>query len=87
MKQSEKQTAKGTKKSVKKRFLTHAHFEEVVEQLTQIYIKQNTLQSVKHEVTSRHQTRISLTGFDTKRYILNDGIHTYAHGHYKSKNI
>ena len=44
MKRSEKQTAKVTKKAVKKRFLTHAHFFDVVENLSQV--KQNTFQSV-----------------------------------------
>ena len=46
----EKQVAKGTKKSVKKRFLRHEHFLDVVENLTEVYVKQNIIQSRKHLV-------------------------------------
>ena len=82
----EKQVAKGTKKAVKKRFLQHKHFLDVMENLSKVYIKQNTIQSREHQVHSVHQTRVSLTAFDTKRWIEDDGVHTLAHGHYKIIN-
>ena len=34
-----------------------------------------------------HQTKISLTAFDTKRYILENNIDTLAHGHYKTYDV
>ena len=81
----EKQVAKGTKKSVKKRHLRHSHFVDVVDNLTQINVRQNTLQSQKHSIGSYNQTRVALTAYDTKRWILDDGIHTLAHGHFKTQ--
>ena len=41
--------------------------------------------SKKQRVGSIHQKRVSLTAFDTKRWIKDDGIHTLAHGHYKTR--
>ena len=82
---SEKQLAEGSKKSVKKRFFTHEHFKEVIEFLSTVYIKQNILKSKARDIGTYHQSRVSLTGFDKKRYILDDGINTLALGHYKTK--
>ena len=84
MEASEKQVAKGTKKSVKKRFLNHKHFKEVITHLSTVFVKQNVLKSRTHDIGTYHQTRVSLTGYDTKRYILDDGISTLALGHCKT---
>ena len=78
-------TAKGTKKSVRKKHLRHEHFRKVLENLNTIYVKQNTLKSVKQSIGTYHQTRVSLTGFDTKRWIMDDGVNTLAYGHFKTK--
>ena len=80
---SEKQVAKGTKRLVKKRFLRHQHYRDVVENLNQLFVTQNSIRSIQHDIGTYHQTRVSLTGFDTKRWIEEDGFHTLAYGHYK----
>ena len=82
---NEEQTAKGTKKIVKKKYIRHSHFKDVLDNLSILYVKQNTLKSKTHSIGSYHQTRVSLTGYDTKRFILEDGINTLAYGHYKTK--
>ena len=84
--QAEKQVAKGTKKMVKKRYIRHSHYKDVVENLNQLYVEQNTILSVRHNIGTYHQTRVALTAFDTKRWIQDDGIHTLAYGHYKCKH-
>ena len=81
----EKQVAKGTKKSVKDRHLRHIHYEKVLEELEKIYVKQNVIQSRQHSLGTYNQCRVSLTAFDTKRWIQSDGIHTLAHGHYLTR--
>ena len=81
----EKQVAKGTKKTMKKRHLRHVHFKDVLENLVQVYIKQNNILSNKHSIGTYHQTKVSLTAYDTKRWILDDGVRTIAHGHYKTQ--
>ena len=81
----EKQVAKGTKKTMKKRHLRHVHFKDVLENLVQVYIKQNNILSNKHSIGTYHQTKVSLTAYDTKRWILDDGVKTIAHGHYMTQ--
>jgi hypothetical protein len=38
-----------------------------------------------HRVYTVRTTKTSLSAFDSKRYLLEDGIHSYAYGHYKTK--
>ena len=59
----------------------------VVENLSQIYVSQNVILSSRHEVGTFYQTRVALTGFDTKRWIEDDGLHTMAYGHYNCKRF
>ena len=82
---AEKEVAKGTKNEIRKRFLRHQHFRDVLKDQRIITVKQNTIQSIKHKVGTYNQERISLTGWDTKRYIQQCGIKTLAHGHYLTK--
>ena len=77
----EKQTAKGTKTSVRKAFLRHVHFKTSLNELSTVTVRQNTIQSKHHVLRSMHQTKVALTAFDTKRWICDDNIHTRAYGH------
>ena len=80
-----KKVAKGTKYGVKERHLRHAHYLDALHNWKTIYMRQNSIQSKNHKLASYHQCRASLTCFDTKRWILEDGIHTLAHGHYLTR--
>ena len=80
----EKQTAKGTKSAVKKALLRHHHYFDVLTNLSTVKVTQNVIKSRKHDVGSYHQTKTSLTAFDTKRWICNDGVNTLAYGHYET---
>ena len=40
--------------------------------------------SQHHQVFTCKQTKKSLSPFDDKRYILNDGFTTRAHGHWRN---
>jgi len=42
--------------------------------------------SERHQISSYHLNKVSLSPFDDKRYILNDGITSYAYGNKKLKN-
>ena len=44
-----------------------------------------TIRSNHHVVSSYEINKISLSCFDDKRYILDDGITSYAYGHYLIK--
>ena len=43
----------------------------------------NTFLSKNHQVQSVSINKVSLSCFDDKRYISEDGISTLAHGHYR----
>ena len=83
----EKKIAKGTKKNIKKRFLSHEFYKDALENLTRYSAIQNIFRSDKHIINSINTKRIALSAFDTKRWICADGIHTLAHGHYQTKSL
>ena len=43
-----------------------------------------SIRSEHHQISSYHLNKVSLSPFDDKRYILSDGITSYAYG---NKNI
>ena len=45
----------------------------------------NQIRSLRHQLVTQEQQKTGLSPFDDKRYILNCGIHTLAHGHYRIK--
>ena len=77
----EKQTAKGTKSAVKKAFLRHKHYRDVLDNLSTVRVKKNVIKSKGHQIGTYHQNKAALTAFDTKRWIKDDGVHTLAYGH------
>ena len=44
-----------------------------------------TIRSDYHNLFTFKTNKIALSAFDNKRWILDDGISTLAHGHYKTK--
>ena len=44
-----------------------------------------SIRSDHHNVFTFQMNKIALSAFDDKRWILDDGITTLAHGHYKTK--
>ena len=80
----EKMTAKGTKQCVKKRFLRHEHFRRTLFDLTTVRVRQNGFVSLDHKIGTYNQSRVSLTAFDTKRWIEDDGFSTLPFGHYRT---
>lgn len=45
-------------------------------------VKQNLIQSKKHQVSSVIQTKIALSAYDDKRYLLSHSFETLPWGHY-----
>ena len=79
----QKTTAAGTKRNVKEKYLRHQHYLKTLRSLKKHFVTQNNIVSKKHAIYTVNQTKISLSAVDTKRYILNDGINTLAHGHWR----
>ncbi|KAL9982414.1 hypothetical protein ACROYT_G004452 [Oculina patagonica] len=78
-------TAKGIKKSVIKKDITHENYKETLFNKTQMHHTMKTIRSQGHQLGSYEINKISLSCFDDKRYILDDGLTSYAYGYYNIK--
>ena len=82
----ENKRCKGVKKQVVESSITHEDYKTCLRTGKELLRKQNILRSYDHDIFSEEVNKIALSALDDKRYILNDGIHTLAWGHYKIKN-
>ena len=78
---------KGIKKQVVKSSISHEDYKTCLLTGKEQLRKQNILRSYNHEVYTEEVNKVALSAMDDKRYILKDGIHTLALGHYKIKDI
>ena len=76
-------TAKGIKKQVIKKNITHDNYKEVLFNNKQMRHTIKTIRSNNHQLGSFELNKISLSCFDDKRFIHQNGITNYAYGHYK----
>jgi hypothetical protein len=83
----EKQSAKGVPRAVKEKLLKHEWYDRVITKQAQVYCTSASIRSRKHEIATQVQTKSAIHGFDSKRYIRNCGIQTYAWGHYKIQKM
>ena len=76
-------TAKGIKKQVIIKDIKHEDYKNVLFNNEQIHHKIKTIRSEKHLLGSYELNKISLSCFDDKRFIHENGITSYAYGHYQ----
>ena len=76
-------TAKGIKKSVIKEDITHENYKDTLLNSEQMHHKMKTIRSENHQLSSYEINKVSLSCFDDKRYILEDGKTSRAYGHKK----
>ena len=84
-KTKESKTAKGVKKSVIRKEIKHQHYKDCLFNNQIMKHKMNTIRSECHQVSSYQINKTSLSCYDDKRYILDDGISSLAYGHYKTQ--
>ena len=84
---AENKRCKGIKKQVVENTITHEDYKTCLTTGKEILRKQNILRSYEHEVYTEEVNKIALSAEDDKRYILDDGMHTLAWGHYKIKDL
>ena len=75
-----KQSAKGVGKSVKKT-LNHDLFKQCLVSRKPVTKRMTQLRSFNHQIIVNSVDKVALTSFDDKRYLLDDGISSLAHGH------
>ena len=75
-------TAKGIKKNIIKNDIKHEDYKNTLLNNKQMYHKMKTIRSQNHQLGSYEINKVSLSCFDDKRYIHDNGITSYAYGHY-----
>ena len=76
-----KQSAKGVQKCVKET-LHHDLFNDVLSSRGNIRENLTQIQSQQHQLLVTQINKIVMSAFDDKRFILEDGIQSFAYGHY-----
>ena len=74
-------TAKGIKKNVIN--IKHEDYENTLMNNERMHHKMKTIRSQRHLLGSYEINKLSLSCFDDKRYIHDNGMGSYAYGHYK----
>ena len=77
-------TAKGVKKNVVRKVIKHDNYRDALLHSKQLNHNMKTIRSVNHQLGSYNVNKVSLSGYDDKRYILDDGISSLAYGHYST---
>ena len=73
--------AKGVKKNVVKKQIKHEQYKQALFSKEQMWHGMNILRSEGHEIYGMHVNKISLSPFDSKRWIADDGVSTKAYGY------
>jgi hypothetical protein len=73
--------AKGVKKSTVQNDILHEDYFHALIWGNRRRHQMNSFRSENHQIYSLEQNKISLGPFDDKRYLLADGITSYAYGH------
>ena len=82
----EEKKCKGIKKNVIRNKITHEDYKKCLFQAKTKLTKMNVIRSRAHNNYTEKINKIALSCEDDKRFILEDRIHTFALGHFKSKN-
>ena len=72
--------AKGVKKKVIRKGISHQDYLDVLNESKILHHRMKTIRSDCYQISSYEINKISLSPFDDKRYILSDGISSYAYG-------
>ena len=76
-------TAKNAKNVIKNN-IKHEDYKNTLMNDEQKHHKMKTIRSHKHQLGSYEIKKVSLSCFDDKRYIHDNGMSSYAYGHYKT---
>ena len=84
---SDKKTAKGIVRNVIKNNLKHENYKRILETSDRMNSNMKMIRSFDHSIHTVNVTKVSLSAYDDKRYILNDGVSSYAYGHFRIKDM
>ena len=70
-------------KNVIKNYIKHEDYKNVLLNNKRLHHKMKSIRSQKHQLGSYEVSKISLSCFNDKCYIHNNGITSYTYGHHK----
>ena len=73
--------AKGVKKTVVKKHIRHEQYKEALFRKQTFHHGMDVLRSERHHIYGQHLNKVSLSPFDSKRWIAGNGVDTLAYGH------
>lgn len=74
--------AKGVKKCVVTKHIRHEQYKESLFQGKTFRHGMDVLRSEGHHIYGQHLNKVSLSPFDSKRWIAENGVDTLAYGHW-----
>ena len=80
---SEKKTAKGIVRNVIKKHLKHENYKQILDSGGRMNSSMKMIRSFDHDIYTVNVTKVSLSAYDDKRYILDDGVTSHAYGHFR----
>ena len=81
----ERKTAKDIKKYVIEKDLKHQNYNQILTLGKNLYSTMKMIRSSKHQLYTMEMNKVSLSAYDDKRYIHDDGISSYAHEHCRTR--
>ena len=75
-------TAKGISRSHVVKNLKHMDYLHTLQTIKSSYATFRIITSHKHALKTQEVNKLCLSAFDDKRYILPDGVSTFARGHF-----
>ena len=73
--------AKGVKKNVVKKHIRHAQYNKALFEKQTFRHGMNVLRPERHSIYGQHLNKVSLSPFDSKRWIEKNGVDTLAYGY------
>ena len=73
--------AKGVKKNVVKKHIRHEQYKEALFEKQTFRHSMDVLRSERHRIYGQRLNKASLSPFDSKRWIAENGVDTLAYGH------
>ena len=73
--------SKGVKKNVVKKHIRHEQYKKALFEKQTFRHGMGVLRSERHRIYGQHLNKVSLSPFDSKRWITKNGVDTLAYGH------
>ena len=82
---TDKKVAKGVPRTAIKNRLRHQLYSECLFDSRTIFTSAECIRSDRHKLYTQRVTKLSLSPYDDKRYVLDDGVTTLVYGHYRTR--